>query len=256
MRKIYAVAGLLIKEIFRKKDFYVALILSVVLLFYASRLEFYNVSNNYKYLMEIGLALSFFFSAVLTVALAARQCPDEIQNRTVTVLLAKPIRRGEFVLGKFLGSLLAGTACFAVFYFIFILFAWSRAATLSIPLLFETFYLFFLNLLVLTALASGLSYYLTVAANILITLLVYLLINTYGFSLKESAATLPAVSRPLAEMAYYAIPHFEFFDLRDRFIHGWEPIPLSLVFFLTIYAFFYAGFFLFIGWLKFRKQPL
>ena len=41
-----------IKEIFRKKDFYVALILSAVVLFYASSLQFYNVENIYRYLME------------------------------------------------------------------------------------------------------------------------------------------------------------------------------------------------------------
>ena len=256
MRTILAVSELLIKEIFRKKDFYVALILCAVLLLYASRLEFYNVANIYKYLMEIGLTLSFTFSAILTVALAARQYPDEIQNRTCSVLMAKPLRRSQFVFGKFLGSLLAGTACFLIFYGVFVLFALSKTAALSPALLFETFYLFFLNLMVLTAMASGLSYTLTVSANVSITLIIYLLINTYGFGLKETAAGLPAVGRQITKAIYYAMPHFEFFDLRDRFIHGWDPIPLSLVFFLTIYALFYAGIFLFIGWLKFRKQPL
>ncbi len=256
MRKVFSISGLLIKEIFRKKDFYVALILCAVLLFYASRLEFYNVANIYKYLIEIGLAISFTFSAILTVALAARQYPDEVQNRTGSVLLAKPVRRSQFVLGKFLGSLLAGTACFLVFYLVFIFFALSKTAMLSPILLFETFYLFFLNLLVLTAMTSGLSYTLTVSANVLISLIIYFLINTYGFSLKEAAAGLPLVSRWLTVVIYYAMPHFECFDLRDRFIHGWNTVPLGLILFLTAYALLYAGFFLFIGWLKFRKQPL
>ena len=68
MRAAFAIAKLVIKEIFRKKDFYVALILTGVILFYAASLKFYNVSNVVRYLMEIGLALVFLFSAILTVA--------------------------------------------------------------------------------------------------------------------------------------------------------------------------------------------
>lgn len=245
MRKVFAIAGLLIKEIFRKKDFYVALILSALILFYASRLQFYNVEHIYKYLLEIGLALSFTCSVVLAVALAARQYPSEIQNRTCQVLLAKPLRRSEFVLGKFLGSFLAGGACFFVFYFVFILFASAKTHSLPLVLTFQTFYLFLLNLMVLTAMASGLSYYLTMAANVTITLILYLLINTYGMNLKE-----------FSQAIYYLVPHFEFFDARARFIHGWNPVSAGLILFLTAYAVFYAGFFLFIGWLKFKRQPL
>ena len=104
------ISGMVIKEIFRKKDFYVALILIAAVLLYASSLQFYNVQNITRYLMDLGLVLIFFFSAILTVSLAARQYPSEIQNRTSYVLLAKPVSRGQFVLGKFFGSLFAGWA--------------------------------------------------------------------------------------------------------------------------------------------------
>jgi len=150
VRQILAIAGLLIKEIFRKKDFYVALILSAIVLFYASQLQFYNVENIYRYLMEIGLALCFIFSVILTVSLAARQYPSEVQNRTLHVLMAKPLPRLYFVIGKFVGSLFAGTLCFLVFYSMFLLFTISKAHSLSIFMAAETFYLFFLNLMILT----------------------------------------------------------------------------------------------------------
>ena len=58
MTPVLVIARLVIKEIFRKKDFYVALILIGVILFYAQGLQFYNVKNISRYLMEIGLALT------------------------------------------------------------------------------------------------------------------------------------------------------------------------------------------------------
>ena len=256
VRQILAIAGLLVKEIFRKKDFYVALILSAVILFYASQLQFYHVENIVRYLMEIGLALCFIFSALLTVSLAARQYPSEVQSRTLQVLMAKPLLRLHFVLGKFVGSLFAGTLCFLVFYAMFLFFTLSKTHSLSIFMAAETFYLFFLNLMVLTAMTSGLSYSLTVSANVTISLITYVLINTYGVTLRETSEGLFWLSRWLAEGFYYVMPHFEFFDIRQRFIHGWGPVSDKLLLFLTVYAVFYSTFFLMIGWLKFRNKTL
>jgi len=256
VRQILAIAGLLIKEIFRKKDFYVALILCAVILFYASQLQFYNVENITRYLMEIGLSLCFIFSAVLTVSLAARQVPSEVQNRTLHVLMAKPLPRLNLVLGKFVGSLFAGTLCFLVFYAVFLFFAFSKAHAISWPMAGQTVYLFFLNLMILTAMTSGFSYTLTVSANVTMSLIIYILINAYGATLKESSAGFFWFNRWLAEGFYYLMPHFEFFDVRQRFIHDWPPVSNKLVGFLTLYAVFYSAFFLMIGWLKFRKKPL
>ena len=256
MRAAFAIAKLVIKEIFRKKDFYVALILTGVILFYAASLKFYNVSNVVRYLMEIGLALVFLFSAILTVALAARQYPSEMQNRTIQVLLAKPVSRDQFVAGKFLGAFFAGAICFAIFYVLFMAVTRAKADDFYFVLAFQTFYLFLLNLLVLSAMACGFSYYLTTSANISITLVLYLLINTYGPGLKEASEKLFWINRTLGEVVYYVLPHFEFFDLRQRFIHHWSPLPVNLVVFLTFYALTYTLIFLGFGWMKFRKETL
>ena len=242
MRAVWVLSRLTLKEIFRKKDFYVALILIAVSLVYASQLQFYNLKHIVRYLMEIGLTLIFFISVFLTISLAARQVPSEIQDRTSQVLMAKPIRRFEFVLGKFLGSLLGGSAAFFIFYLIFILIVKTKAESFSTQMAGQTLYLFLLNLVVVSAMASGFSYYLTLGANVSVSMILYLLMDTYGPNLKGGAA--------------YFLPHFEFFDLRQRFIHGWPPVSMHLVGFLTAYALVYSTLFLTLGWLKFRKQPL
>ena len=206
--------------------------------------------------MEIGLALCFIFSVILSVSLTARQYPSEVQNRTMHVLMAKPLPRSSFVLGKFAGSLAAGTLCFFVFYVLFLFFAISKTNALSVFVASQTFYLFFLNLMILTAMTSCLSYTFTVSANVTFSLIIYILINTYGMTLKEASESFFWLNRWLAVGVYYLLPHFEFFDIRQRFIHGWGPVSNKIVAFLTVYAIFYSAFFLMIGWLRFRKKPL
>ena len=245
MRVILAIARLLIKEIFRKKDFFVVLILTGGILFYASQLKFYNVENVVRYLMEIGLALIFFFSVILTVSLAARQYPSEVHDRTLSVLMAKPVSRGQFILGKFLGVSLAGISCFFIFLLLFTAITLKQSDKFSFVIFVQTGYLFCLNLILLSAMAVGLSFYLTSSANIAICVILYFLMTIYGPSVKQVHYTL-----------YYLLPHFEFFDLRQRLIHQWAPISAGLMGFLTVYTLVYTTFFLLTGWLRFRKHLL
>ena len=257
MSPIFIISNLVIKEIFRKKDFYVALILILAILFYASQLNFYNTQKVVRYLEELGLMLIFLFSVILTVTLAARQYPAEIQSRTAYVLLAKPISRFQFILGKFLGSLFAGWASFFIFYSLFLGIICVKSGSLVSPVLAtQTFYLFLLCLMTVAAMASAFSYFLTVSANITISMTLYVLINTYGAVLKKSSEHLFFLSRILGKAAYYLLPHFEFFDLRQRFVHDWAPISPGLLFFLTAYALVFTGIFLSTGWILLRRRAL
>ena len=145
---------------------------------------------------------------------------------------------------------------FTIFYVLFLAVARAKGGELPAAMAVEVYYAFLLNLLVLSAMGVGLSLYLTTSANISISLIAYLLINTYGPGLKASAAKLAFPGKAASVAIYYLLPHFEFFDLRQRFIHGWGPIGLKLVAFLTAYAGVYALFFLALGWLKFKDETI
>ena len=251
MNAIFAIVKLTFKEIVRKKDFYVALALIGVILFFASRMNFYDVENVSRYLRELGLALIFVFSAFITVPLAARQFPSETRDRTLAVLLAKPVSRGQFVLGKFLGAALAGVAAFTVFYAVFLAFTLKGLPDPRVAV--QAGILFAMGLAVLAAVATGLSFYLTFSANVMITLAVYLLMIAYGPDLRDFFNGTSAPVRMAGEVLYYGLPHFEFFDLRQRFIHDWGTVSTRLVCGVYLYGVCYTGFFLLIGWLKLRR---
>ena len=256
MNNIFTVAGLLLKETFRKKDFYVAFVFTGLVLLFAARASFYNVGNTYRYLLDIGLGLGVFFAALLTTSLSARQYPSEIQNRTCHVLLSKPVSRAEFLLGKFLGSLAAGCASFALFFAVIIFSVLSKTHEISLVSAAETFYLFCLSLMILTALSVFFSIFMTTAGNVSIVLALYFLISIYGFTIHSSALAASSVRRWILEILNFVIPHFGFFDARQRLIHGWPPISSKLMFFLTGYAFFYSALFLLFGWILFRRRNI
>lgn len=256
MTAVLAIAGLLLKEVFRKKDFYVTIILTAAIVAYAASLRFYDAAKVSRYLMDLGLALVFWGSAVVTVSLSARQYPDERERRTLLVLFSKPVTRFQFAAGKTLGSFAAGGASFLIFYGGFLAFAESRAGGVEAASAVQGAWLFLVNLLVLASLAHFFSYHLTAAANVTLTLLVYLLMNAFGSSLAESAEALPLAGRLAAGVLYRIAPHFEFFDVRDRLVHAWGPLPLKTMAVVTAYGLAHAAAYLGASWLSLRRRTL
>ena len=103
MNNILAVAGVVIKELYRRKDFYVLFILTVLICLVMASVNFFHDSHIIRYLKEICLLFIWICSLVIAITTTARQIPSERENRTLFPLLAKPLSRTQLLLGKFLG---------------------------------------------------------------------------------------------------------------------------------------------------------
>src|SRR5262249_27798028 len=79
-----------------------------------------------RYLKEVCLLLIWISSLVIAIATAARQLPAEKESRTIFPLLAKPVTRGEVMLGKFFGCWGACGLALVVFYIFFSLVSGTR----------------------------------------------------------------------------------------------------------------------------------
>ena len=67
---------------------------------------------------------------------------------------------------------------------------------------------------------------------------------------------MPGASGKLLTLVYFAIPHLEFYDLRDRIIHDWPLVGWQWLAFATVYGAAYGGAFLTLAWIKFRRMAL
>jgi len=119
MNNILAISGIVIKELYRRKDFYVLFVLTALITLLLGSVSFFNDAKIVRYLKEVCLLLIWISSLVIAIGTAARQIPAERENRTIFPLLAKPVTRGQFILGKFLGCWLACGVALVVFYVFF-----------------------------------------------------------------------------------------------------------------------------------------
>ena len=126
MNCVLAIAGVVVKELYRRKDFYVLLVLTAVITGLLGAVNFFNDPGIVRYLKEVCLLLIWISSLVICITTAARQIPAERESRTIFPLLAKPVTRWHVIAGKFAGCWFACGVALLVFYLFFAIVSESR----------------------------------------------------------------------------------------------------------------------------------
>lgn len=256
MRIPLAIAGVVIKEMFRRKDFYVIFVLIAVLTLLLGSVSFFNDRQVIRYLKDACLLLIWLAGLVMAVASAARQIPAEIETRTIFPLLAKPVSRRDVIVGKFLGCWAACGLGLLAFYFFLAVITGLREQQLPSPVIWQAFWLQWCMLgLVIAMTLAGSVIFAAPSSTSTIIFLVVLGVLLLGRHLNKVALRADEPARSILYVLYFLMPHLEFFDLRELVVHGnvvgWLPCCVA-----TVYAWIYTAIFLLIAWLRFRSKPL
>lgn len=257
MNTVYAIAGVTIKELYRRKDFYVLFVLSALITLMAGSANFFHDDKVVRYLKELCLLLIWISALVIAVTTAARQIPAEREQRTIFPLLAKPVTRGQVIAGKSLGCWLATGIALVVFYLFLGAVTASREHTLPVLNYFQAAWLQWMMLGVVIAMAVfGSVIFAAPSSNSTILLVVTLGILLVGGHLNQVALDRPQPLQSIIYTIYFLIPHLEWFDVRDLVVHDRELVAWWACAAASAYALIYAVFFLFAAWAVFRRKPL
>jgi len=82
------------------------LIIGLVFIASASFFAQFSFGEQIKFIRDTCLGVISVISTLIAIVGTAQLLPSEVENRTIYTILAKPVRRFEFLLGKFFGSLL------------------------------------------------------------------------------------------------------------------------------------------------------
>ncbi len=256
MNNVLAISSIVIKELYRRKDFYVLFILTALITLLMGSVSFFSDASIVRYLKEICLLLIWISSLVIAIGTSARQIPAEREHRTIFPLLAKPVSRAQLLLGKFCGCWFACGVGLVAFYLFFGIVCAAREHALPLACYFQALWLQWMMLAVVIALTLLGSLVLSPAANVTICFLVTLGILMVGRHLNTVALQLHGLASAVVYAIYFAIPHLEFYDVRDLIIHNWDPVPWWVWLVASLYAAAYAALFLGSSWLVFRRKAL
>lgn len=254
MTRALTIARVVWLEMIRRKDAYVLLILLVTLLFILLSLNVLGLGGVVRYVMDVGLLFAWLFSIILGVSTAARQLPQEEAKRTIYPLLAKPVKRSNVIVGKWLGSWTITVCCTLVFYALVLGVVHLREGSFQWETVLQGFLLHGIAAGVIVALSIAVSTHMTYGAAASIA---YILVAG-AFSIASRVPELLVHAEGFAGtgllVIYYALPHLDLFDLRLRIVHEWGAVPWKTWAFLTAYGLMWIALLLVLAWLGYRKK--
>ena len=192
-------------------------------------------------MVNLGLTAISIFGIVMAIFIGVGLVYKEIEKRTLYSVLAKPIQRWQFLVGKFVGLLLTlvvNTVLMAI---------GLSAALFYVTRKFErgdgtivlAIYFILLELALITALALFFSCFSSPILSTLYTLGIYVA-GMFSPDIRDiGMVTSSPVVKTVAKVIYYVLPNFHNFNTIAAAAHS-ETIPLALIWQNTAYAGLYV----------------
>lgn len=174
-------------------------------------------------IVNIGLNAMLLFGAFIAIFVGVGLVWKEIEKRTVYAIFSKPVKRGEFIVGKYLGfaaTLFANVVMMGIGVSLALLYVGGGSLVVSI---WGSIVLIFLELTILTAVAILFSSFSTPALSALLTFLIFL-IGHLSSGLRDLAAGFSSKAASLLfETIYYLLPNLSLFSFRTEAANGLAP---------------------------------
>jgi ABC-type transport system involved in multi-copper enzyme maturation permease subunit len=214
-----------------------------VLLLVASAPLFGQISIGIERLILVNLGLSAIslFGTIIAILVGIGLVSKEIEKKTLYTILSRPVRRWEFILGKYFGLLLTlvvNTALMTVGLYLAMLAAgsgWKR----SDLLLLAAIYCVVLQFMIMVAVTLLFSSFSTPVFSAIFAFALFV-IGTFAEDLKNFAVMSHGLTHWAAMGAAYLVPNFASLNLISQAAHE-QPVSGALVAFNTVYALLYSG---------------
>jgi ABC-type transport system involved in multi-copper enzyme maturation permease subunit len=240
-----------LREHLRDKILYNLLLFALLLIGSSVLLIRLNHGDSERLIVDLGLSCVNLFGVVIAVFLGIGLVNKEIKSRTIETLVAKPVHRFEFLLGKYVGLVLtlAINTLLMLGGLLGILVMMGVAIE---AMLFKAVLLIFIELMLLTAVALLFSTVTTASLSAILTLSMYVIGHLLD-DLRTLTVKLDSGLRVVLMGMYYALPNLESFNLKGRVVHHLEIGQSE--FLLTIaYGLVYTMFLLFAAGLVFQRR--
>jgi ABC-type transport system involved in multi-copper enzyme maturation permease subunit len=190
--------------------------------------------------INLGLTAVSLFGVVIAIFVGIGLVSKEIEKRTLYTVLSRPVRRWEFIVGKFFG--LAGTLAVNTFFMAIGVFAAlfyvSHTFVRADGLIFVALYFIILEFLIICSLALLFSCFSTPLLSAVFAFSLFV-IGSFAEDLRNFAALAHGATHWLATAAAYLVPNFSAFNVITSIAHQ-QPVAGQLILQNTLYALFYA----------------
>ena len=253
LNKIIIIARNTFREAVRDRVLYNLVLFVLLITASAIFLGELTAGHEARTIVNLGLSAILLFGVFISIFVGVGLVSKEIERRTVFAIFSKPIGRGEFIVGKYLGlclTLLVNVLIMGVGVSLALLYVGGGNLAASI---WGAVFLIFLELAILTAVAILFSSFSSPSLSALLTFFVFI-IGNFSASLRDFADNLGSNSAKLFfSFLYYFLPNLSFYSFITNAAHGDTP-PASMFGGVFLYAVIYISILLAITVLIFCRR--
>lgn len=266
--RIIAVATM--KEAIRQPVFFLLIAVSIILMVLNSVLPFFSLGDDVKMLKDCGLATLLISGLLLAIWTASQSIAAEIEGKTAITLLSKPINRRQFIVGKYLGILLAVLLFFLPVVLVFLGCIYlkvpydfresSRANYVAAYSIIEVIQvlpgiaLIFLEVCILSAISVAISTRLPMVVNMVACLSIFV-VGHLTPALVNSGAIRNELVDFFARLIATILPALEVFNIQAAVATG-TLVPNSYLIWSAVYAAAYSMAAILLAFILFEDRDL
>jgi Cu-processing system permease protein len=254
-KRITAIARNAFREALRDRVLYNLVVFVLLLTAGAIFLGELSAAQEAKIIVDMGLSAMLVFGVFIAIFVGVGLVYKEIERRTVYAIFAKPVGRGEFLVGKYLGL------CLTLAVNVSIMAAGVALALLYVrggydPLIahiFPAVALVFFELTIIVAVALLFSSFSSPALSALLTFAVFVIGHFSADMRLLAGANANAATRLLFGALYYLLPNLSHYAYITDASHGAMPAPAAFAA-AVVYALLYDAALLVAATLIFNRR--
>jgi Cu-processing system permease protein len=252
VRRILTVALAAYRETVRRRVFFISIGFALLIFFVPIAAIPLASGQKETLVRDIGLSFIDIFAVILALLMSTSLVHDEIERRTVYTLLARPIRRRDYLIGKYLGLLLMSAVNCAI---MAVSFAAIHALALGSfdPQLLVAVTMSFLQAAVITAVAM----LITTVSTPLLAFCMTIFLFFAGHMLSDLRTFGERFCGPIGRFftaaASFALPNLENFDIKGEIVYA-GGVSAEFVLMAMLYAVAYVSLIIVLSGYLFEKR--
>jgi ABC-type transport system involved in multi-copper enzyme maturation permease subunit len=260
LSRTVAVAANTFRETVRQRVLYNLVFFALVMMVSGLVLQDLSIRQDNKIVKDLGLAAMDVFGVLIAVLIGVNLMIRELERRSLYPLLARPLTRAEFIVGKFGGlafALLVNIGVMTIgLYGTLMVLRLRGASTGSIDLdLLKAAASIFAGLLLTVAVALFFSVITNSGVMAAISTVVLVVMGRFSDVIRNMQDVLPGAPGWLTRGLYYVLPNFHHFDIKDAAVHGMAP-PWSTVGWISAYGAAYSAVLIVLAIVAFRRKDV
>ena len=237
MRVVSAIAINTAKECLRDKTVLVISIIAFVIMCASWAVHPLALGEGEKLTKDLGLGVISFFSLLVAIFSGTRLVYDEVERKSIYSVLSKPVRRWEFLLGKFLGLSLVIFGIVVILSVLFYVVQIVFLGSVDTYLLLGVFFIY-LELVLVAQIALLFSSFATPIPSALFTFALWFVGRASGDLLAFAKMLPPGIGRYLFYGVYYIVPNLSSLNISGMVVHH-QPVPPEQIIFAISYTLLY-----------------